>query len=39
MISRVTDAPDDEAGLAEVHKEAEMRMKKFPLYPEGALED
>lgn len=38
MISRVTDAPDDEAVLAEVHKEAEALMKNFPLYPAGAFE-
>ncbi len=33
MISRVTDAPEDEAVLAQVKKEAEELMKNFPLYP------
>ena len=33
MISRVTDAPDDETVRAQVKAEAQALMQKFPMYP------
>ncbi len=39
MISKVTDSPDDEAVLAQVHTEVEALMKNFPMYPAEYFRD
>ncbi len=39
MISKVTDSPDDEAVLAQVHMEVEALMKNFPMYPAEYFRD
>lgn len=39
LISKVTDSPDDEAVLAQVHTEVEAIMKNFPMYPAEYFRD